>query len=276
MKKKISLMVLLLATGVSYAQINLPAASPVSTLTQKFGLTEIKIEYCRPSANERKVFGNIVPYDSIWRAGANDGTFFTTNDSLTINGKGLAKGKYLIITRPGKTSWDIYFNKNLAADYIFFKPEENVFKITVPSQTSNAPVETFTISVDDIKSNSCNLAFKWENTVVKVPIEENIHARIMDQIKQKLAGPTRSEYSDMARYYIATGGDLNEALAFANKSIEMSEGYGNLYLKAVILSKLGNKKEAIVFAKKSLERGLRFNHQDYVLMNRTLIAELEK
>lgn len=276
MKMKLWLILLLLATGTSYAQINMPMPSPASTVIQKFGLAEIKVEYFRPSMNGRKVFGNIVPYDSIWRAGANEGTFFTVTDSVTINGKSLGKGTYLILTRPGKTSWDIYFNKNLTADYIFYKPEENVFKVTVPSHSNSSPVETFSIRIDDIKSNACNLVIEWENTVVKIPVEENIHARIMEQIKQKLAGPTRSEYSDMARYYLATGGNLNDVLAFANKSIEMSEGYGNLRLKALILAKMGNKKEAIIYAKKSLERAIKFNHQDYVLMNRESIAEWEK
>jgi hypothetical protein len=276
MKKIICLFVFITNIVIAKAQIDVPVPSPASTVIQKFGLTEIKLEYSRPSVNGRKIFGNVVPFDSIWRTGANDPTTFTTKDSLTINGKGLAKGTYIILTRPGKTTWEIIFNKNPLVSYTNYKPQDDVLRISVPVNKTDNSVETFLISTTDIKSNSCNLVFEWENSIVKLQLVNDVHTKVMNQIKQKLAGLTQSEYTTMARFYFENGEDINQALTFINKAVEMGEGYGNLRLKSLILAKSGDKKQAVVTAKKSLERAIASNNQDYIRMNKESIAEWEK
>jgi len=276
MKKIVCLSLFALSLLSSRAQIDVPVPSPAATVIQKFGLTEIKIDYSRPGIKGRKIFGNIVPFDSIWRTGANSPTTFIANDSLTINGKGLPKGTYIILTRPGKTSWDIIFNKNPLVSYENYIPKDDVLKINVPVNKTNQTVESFTISISDIKSDNCNLNFEWENTAVQLHLMNDVHTKVMNQIKQKLAGPTQSEYTAMARFYFENGENINDALSYINKAVEMGEGYGNLRLKSLILAKSGDKKQAIAVAKKSLERAISFNNQDYIRMNKESIAEWEK
>lgn len=276
MKKTICLLVFITNIVIVNAQIDVPIPSPASTVIQKFGLTEIKLEYSRPSVNNRKIFGNVVPFDSIWRTGANDPTTFTTKDSLTINGKGLAKGTYVILTRPGKISWEIIFNKNPLVSYTNYKPQDDVLRITVPVNKTENTVETFSITTTDIKSNSCNVVFEWENSSVKFQLVNDVHTKVMNQIKQKLAGLTQSEYTTMARFYFENGEDINQALTFINKAVAMGEGYGNLRLQSLILAKSGDKKQAVIAAKKSLERAIVSNNQDYIRMNKESIAEWEK
>lgn len=276
MKKITSLFILTLFAVLVKAQIDVPVPSPAATVIQKFGLTEIKLEYSRPSVNGRKIFGNVVPFDSIWRTGANDPTTFTTKDSLTINGKGLAKGTYIILTKPGKTNWEIIFNKNPLVSYTNYRPQDDVLRISVPVNKTDELIETFTIIPAEIKSDKCTLVFEWENSVVKLQLVNDVHTKVMNQIKQKLAGLTQSEYTTMARFYFENGEDINQALTFINKAVAMGEGYGNLRLQSLILAKSGDKKQAIVAAKKSLERAMASNNQDYIRMNKESIAEWEK
>lgn len=276
MKKIIYLLVLMLAVQTVNAQIDVPAPSPGAGFTQKFGLMEIKMEYSRPSVNGRVIYGNILPFDSLWRTGANNPTTFTANDSLTINGKGLAKGTYIILSKPGRTSWEIIFNKNPAVSYTNYKPQDDVLRVSVPVTKTNEKVETFTIGVTDIKSNSCSLVFAWDNASVKLQLVHDVRTRVMNQIKQKLAGPSQSEYNAMARYYFDNNESISDALAYINKAVGMGETYGNLRLQSQILAKSGDKKQAIAAARKSLEKAIAANNQDYVRMNKESIAEWEK
>lgn len=276
MKKIIYLLVLMLAVQTVNAQIDVPAPSPGAGFTQKFGLTEIKMEYSRPSVNGRVIYGNILPFDSLWRTGANNPTTFTTNDSLTINGKGLAKGTYIILSKPGRTGWEIIFNKNPAVSYTNYKPQDDVLRVSVPVIKTNEKVETFTIGVTDIKSNSCSLVFAWDNASVKLQLVHDVRTRVMNQIKQKLAGPSQSEYNAMARYYFDNNESISDALAYINKAVGMGETYGNLRLQSQILAKSGDKKQAIAAARKSLEKAIAANNQDYIRMNKESIAEWEK
>ncbi len=276
MKKIIYFLVLLFVLQNANAQIDIPAPSPGASFTQKFGLTEIKMEYSRPSVNGRVIFGNILPFDSLWRTGANGPTTFTTQDSLTINGKGLPKGTYIILSKPGRTSWEIMFNKNPAVSYTNYLPNDDVLRISVPINKTSKKVETFTISVSDVKSNNCTLSFEWDNASVQLQLVHDVRSKVMKQIKQKNAGPTQSEYNAMAKYYFDNNESVSEALIYINKAVAMGETMANLRLQSQILAKSGDKKQAIIVAKKSLEKATTANNQDYIKMNKESIAEWEK
>ena len=276
MKKIIYLLVLIFVLQNANAQIDVPAPSPGASFTQKFGLTEIKMEYSRPSVNGRVIFGNILPFDSLWRTGANGPTTFTTQDSLTINGKGLPKGTYIILSKPGRTSWEIIFNKNPAVSYTNYIPQDDVLRISVPVSKTSTKVETFTISVTDVKSNNCMLAFEWDNASVQLQLVHDVRNKVLKQIRQKNAGPTQSEYTTMARFYFENNESVSDALGFINKAVAMGETFANLRLQSLILAKSGDKKQAIIAAKKSLEKANAVNNQDYIRMNKESIAEWEK
>ena len=276
MKKIIYLLVLIFVLQNANAQIDVPAPSPGASFTQKFGLTEIKMEYSRPSVNGRVIFGNILPFDSLWRTGANGPTTFTAQDSLTINGKGLPKGTYIILSKPGRTSWEIIFNKNPAVSYTNYIPQDDVLRISVPVSKTSTKVETFTISVSDVKSNNCMLAFEWDNVSVQLQLVHDVRNKVLKQIRQKNAGPTQSEYTAMARFYFENNENVGDALGFINKAVAMGETFANLRLQSLILAKSGDKKQAIIAAKKSLEKATAANNQDYIRMNKESIAEWEK
>ena len=261
----------------SSAQINTPQPSPNASFTQKFGLTEIKVEYSRPGVKGRTIFGGVVPYGELWRTGANGATKFTTTDSITFGGKGLAKGTYVLLTKPGQNEWEIIFNKNPDVSVFNYKPEDNVLSVKVPVIGLPFSVESFAMITNNITNNSCDLQMLWENTMVSVPMTNDVDGKVMAQIKQKLEGPTAGEYGSMASYYLDNGKDPKQALDFMNKSLAMGgERFFTLRTKSLIQAKLGDKAGAIATAKKSLEMAKTEKNADYVRMNEKSIAEWSK
>ena len=277
--KKIAITVscVFLLSVAALAQITTPAPSPGASFTQKFGFTEIKVEYSRPGVKGRKIFGGFLPYGQLWRTGANEPTRFTTTDSITVAGVGLAKGTYIILTIPNADSWDIIFNKNPLVSYTNYKPEDNVVSIKVKPEKTALFTEFFTIDANNIRMNSCDLELIWENTLVKIPLTNDVDSKVMAQIKQKLDGISAGEYNAMARYYYDTQKDNAAALEFVDKGITKGgETYGNTWLKSLILARSGDKKAAIMQAKKSIELAMKANNQDYVRMNEKSIADWSK
>ena len=276
MKKSLITGLILLSSVSLFAQINVPVESPVASFSQKFGLTEIKMEYGRPSVKGRKIFGNVVILDKIWRIGANGSTKFSTTDSITVAGKGLPKGSYIMLAIPNKDEWTIIFNKNLDVSYENYKPEFNVLEVKIKPQKTLQLIETLSIQTTNITKTTCDLELSWENTLIKIPLANEVNTKIMAEIKQKLGGPTKADYQTIAGYYYENNIDLKSALEYIDKGISQGEGYGNLRMKALILAKMGDKKSAIEWAEKSLVRAKMFNNSDYIRMNEESIAEWKK
>jgi Protein of unknown function (DUF2911) len=267
----------LLLTSTTQAQIETPAPSPASTITQKVGMTEIKIEYSRPAMKGRKIFGgDVVPFGDLWRTGANSATKITTTDSITIMGKGLAKGTYVLMTKPGKDSWEVIFNKNPSVSVFNYKPEDDVVKVTVKAINNPLTVESFTMGVSNITGTGADIEIAWENTVVRIPFTNDVDSKVMAQIKQKLDGPTGNDYFAMSQYYFDNGKDLKQALDFVNKAIDKGERFWILRHKSLVQAKLGDKAGAIATAKRSLELAKEAKNNDYVRMNEKSIAEWTK
>lgn len=267
----------LLLTYTSQAQIETPAPSPASTVTQRVGMTEIKIEYSRPSMKGRKIFGgDVVPFGELWRTGANSATKITTTDSITILGKGLAKGSYVLMTKPGKDSWEIIFNKNASVSVFNYKPEDDVLRVNVKPINNPLSVESFTMGVSNITNTSAEIEISWENTVVRIPFTNDVDSKVMAQIKQKLDGPSQGDYFAMSQYYFEAGKDLNQALDFVSKAIAKGERFWMLRHKSLVQAKLGDKKGAIESAKRSLELAKEAKNNDYIRMNEKSIAEWSK
>ena len=276
MKKLLSLLPASLIWFTTLAQLNIPAPSPGASFTQKFGLTEIKVEYSRPGVKNRKIFGTLIPYGEIWRAGANDPTKFTTTDSITVGGMGLPKGTYIILVKPYQNDWEVIFNKNPDVSYTNYKSADDVVKIKVP--TLKIPLEeTYTISINNVAFNKCDLNFSWENTMVKIPLTNETDSKIMAQFQQKVDGPTAGEYQAMARYYYDMNKDSKKALELINMSINKAgEGISNQWLKSLIQARLGDKNGAIQTATKSLERAKKANNVEYIKFNEKNLTDWGK
>ncbi len=267
----------LLLSYTSQAQLETPAPSPASTVTSKVGMTEIKIEYSRPAMKGRKIFGgDVVPFGELWRTGANSATKVTTTDSITIMGKGLAKGTYVLMTKPGKDSWEIIFNKNPAVSVFGYKPEDDVLKVNVKTINNPLTVESFTMGVSNITNTSADIEIAWENTVVRIPFTNDVDSKVMAQIKQKLDGPSQNDYFAMSQYYFDSGKDAKQALEFVDKAIAKGERFWMLRHKSLVQAKLGDKKGAIESAKRSLALAQEAKNNDYVRMNEKSIAEWSK
>lgn len=279
--KKASLLLAALASTLtfSFAQIRTPAPSPSTKLEQSVGLSTITVEYSRPSMRGRKVYGDLVPFGSVSRTGANQGVKVTFSDDVKIAGKDLKKGAYKLLTVPGEKEWKVIFHPNLnistpGADY---KESEEALRISVPVSKIPQTIETFTVDFDQIKDSSIEMYMMWENTVVAFTIDVLTDPKVEASIKQVMAGPSGGDYLAAATYYANSDKDINKALEWGKKGVEMGANqFWNLRAYSLILAKAGKYKEAVEVAKQSLEKATSAKNNDYIKMNTASIAEWSK
>lgn len=280
MKKIIALMMLLVAVGMQ-AQIKTPAASPNGKVYQVVGLTEVRIDYSRPSAKGRNIFGNLVPFGKLWRAGANANTVISFSDDVKIGGKTLPAGEYSLYVTPGLDLWEVYFYKDT---HNWGLPEHwDTSKIAL--KTTSKPialsnyVETFTLGVNTLDNDFGTLDISWEKTLVSVKFEVPTASIANQSIEKAIAGPDFNTYYEAANYYYTSNGDINKSLEWINKAIELrgqDVPFWYLRLKSLIQAKLGDKAGAIQTAKRSLELSENAGNMDYVKLNRDSISEWSK
>lgn len=280
MKKITTSVLLLLLSIATFAQIKTPQPSPTASFKQAFGLGEISVSYSRPQVKGRVIFGDLVPFDKLWRTGANASSKITFSDDVTIEGNKLAAGEYALYTIPGKTEWTIIFHKNLKlwglGDPGDYKEENDALRVKVKTQALSSNVENFTISVSDVSATSCKLNLEWEKTKVSVNVSTDIDSKIMSSIEKTLSPkPDPNSYFSAASYYYENDKDLNKALEWANMAIaSRPEAYWMVHLKAKIYKKMGKKAEAIESANASKELANKGGNADYVALNEKLIAEI--
>jgi Protein of unknown function (DUF2911) len=258
-------------TSASFAQINVPRPSPSSTVMQKVGLADVTVAYSRPSAKGRKVFGDVVPFDKIWRTGANEATKISISDTVTIEGNKIAPGDYALYTIPGTAEWTVILGKNPKTQAGDYKDEQQTARFKVKSESLCAPVETFTIDFVNLTTTSAFIQLSWESTSVKFKIENDVDAKVMADIKAKTEN--RYIYFQAANYYYDTNRDLKQALEWINKAIEGGGMFFQVHLKAKIQAKMGDCKGATETAMKSIELAKTARNDEYVKFNEKLIAD---
>jgi tetratricopeptide (TPR) repeat protein len=263
----------------SFAQtLKTPAPSPLQTIEQAFGLSNVKIEYSRPSVKGRVIFGDLVPYGKIWRTGANSATKITFPDDVKIEGMPLVAGTYAIYTVPGADSWDVMFYKDLklGGDVTEYKMENEVLKVKVKPAALSNKVESFTINFADMTPTSMNIELLWDKTRVALSVITEIDEKVMKSIETALEKDTRPYYQ-AASYYYDNGKDLATALKWTNSAIESNpKAFWIYHLKAKIQKKMNDNKGAIETAQKSLELAKEDKNDDFVKMNEKLIIEAKK
>ena len=280
--KKLFTILLILTSFTSYSQLKTPSASTASETEQVVGLTEIEIDYNRPSKKGRNIFGNLVPYGKIWRTGANSGTEISFSTDVTINGQNIKEGTYSIFSIPNKDSWEIilYADTDLWSVPRNWDETKIIFQSNFKTNMNNGKsVETFTISFDNITNNDFDLVFSWDDTYVIVPINVPTRSLVDNQIKSIMSdNPKSSDYYSAAVYYLQENNKLDVALDWMNKAIDMIENPRFFQLRqfSLILAANGKYREAIKVAKKSLELSIQANNQDYVKMNNDSISEWSK
>lgn len=245
-----ALLLLLLQFG-NGQDLKVPTLSPITEISQEVGLTQVKLSYSRPSAKGRKVFGELVPFNEVWRTGANASTKLTFAQDVKIEGNSLKAGTYALYTIPGPAEWTVIIHTNtkhrsIAGDV--YKPAEDAFRFKVkPARTSNH-VETFTIGFGDITAKSCNVIISWENTEVRFRIDFDVDSEVDRQIAALSSSPGGMGHANLflaAEYYLHNDKDLTKADGWIISAIEKSPKnarYG--LLRAKILAKAGKRDEA--------------------------------
>ena len=273
-------LIILLCSSLAVAQIQTPKPSPSTTLEQVVGLTEVKIEYSRPAMRGRTIMGDLVPYGSLWRTGANKNTTLSFSDPVTVGGQALAAGTYALFTRPGKSLWEVFFYTETEN---WGTPQEWQSKsvaavIEVPTQSQAEPVESFTITINELTNTGANIHLSWENTRVTLPLEVPTDEKTMASIKETMKGtPKAGDLYQAAVYYRESGRDLQTAKKWIGKAIEMDPGkYWMFRQQALILADLNEKEAAIKAAQSSLELAEKAGNQDYVRLNTKAIEEWSK
>ncbi|MDQ3141881.1 MAG: DUF2911 domain-containing protein [Bacteroidota bacterium] len=272
---KLLIFFLCLCSSILGAQIQTPAPSPLAKIDQKVGLGNIIIEYSRPSMKNRKIFGDLVPYNKLWRTGANMATKVTFSEDITVEGKSLAKGTYALYSIPTEDKWEIIFyaDATQAGTPKTYDLTKEAVKVSVSSELLPYTFETFLIDVNEIKSDAATINLIWENTMVPIKLKFDVDAKVLKTIDKVLAGPASDDYYQAARYYYDNQKDMNVALGWIQKANAMEAKFWKLRMEALILAKLGRKTEAIEAAGKSKTMAIIEGNDEYVKMNDESIKE---
>ena len=279
--KNILLLFAVVAMSINMnAQVTTPQSSPLSKLEQKVGLTDVTIEYSRPGVKGRTVFGDLVPYDKVWRTGANKNTIITFSDNVIIMGQLLKAGSYAIFAKPGEKVWEVLFYSDTENWGTPEKWDDGKVAARVNAEVYPVPfnVETFTIGINQITNSGAALEILWEKTYVAVPFSVPTDDIVLKSINDALNGtPKASDYYAAAVYYYQEGKDIKQAKEWMDEAIKMTEKpmFYQLRQQSLIYAKSGDTKGAIEIAKKSLEASKEAGNDDYVKMNMDSLAEWE-
>lgn len=255
--------------------IKTPPPSSTQTIKQEFGIGSIELSYSRPNVKSRKVFGDLVPFGQVWRTGANGATTLTFSEEVMVGGTKVPPGKYGLLSIPDKAEWTFILTKqtNVTSPGAY-KQESDLVRVKAKPMTTTSPQETLTMQFANVKPASTELQIMWDNQVVSLPINTDVDTKIMAQIDDAFNKDNRP-YFQSAMYYLDNGKDMNKALAWFDKAVEMQpNAYWIHHQRANALVKLGRKDEAKKTAQKSMDLAKQQNNMDYVRLNEKLIATL--
>ncbi|MGC2696474.1 MAG: DUF2911 domain-containing protein [Candidatus Angelobacter sp.] len=263
MRKYLAIATLLIAAcvttvNVAHAQsalLDLPRDSQHAKVVQRVGITDIIINYHRPLVKGRKIWGGLVPYGQVWRAGANENTTIEFSDPVNIEGKPLAKGIYGLHMLPGENEWSVIFSKNSSAWGSFtYNQAEDALRVTVKPQAAEMK-EALAYEVDGVTPDSAVVTLRWEKLAVPFKVDVNTHDIVTKSLHDQLRGLpqyTWDGWDDAASYFLANKYNLEEALKYEDRSIGVEERFDNVMNKSRILDALNRKEEATAARNKAL------------------------
>lgn len=246
-------------SGVSPAQsfvLDLPRQSQRAQISQRIGITDITISYHRPLVNDRKVWDGLVPYGKVWRAGANENTTITFSDPVLIEGKPLDKGTYGLHMIPNADEWTIVFSKNSTSWGAFtYNEAEDALRVTVKPRAADMH-NALTFDFDQLQPDSAVVELEWEKIAVPFKVSVDVHDVVQASLKKQLRNLSQytwMSWDDAATYLVTEKISLDDALKFADKSIENEDRYDNELTKSKVLAALNRKDEAAAAQKKALD-----------------------
>lgn len=274
------LLVMVLAFTFSYgvnAQVQTPAPSPAAKVEQKVGLTDVSVEYSRPAMRGRAIFGDLVPFDKLWRTGANSRTKVTFSNDVKVGGHDLKAGSYAIFSIPQKDMWDIIFYSEYEGGGAPQELDENKVAARFMADVQAMPmdIQSFTITIDDLTSSSAVIGILWEKTYVGIKFEVPTDEAVLASINTALSNdPKAGDYYAAATYYLSEEKDIKTAKEWMDKAMSMTEepAFWQLRQQSLIYAKAGDKQGAITIAKKSLAAAEAAGNADYIKMNKESIA----
>jgi hypothetical protein len=234
--------------------LEVPAPSPKASVSQRVGLTDFSVEYSSPGVKGRKIWGDLVPYDKVWRTGANAATKLTASKDFTIGDKQVKAGTYSLHTIPGKAAWTVILNSNKDANTGNYDEKLDVARVSVKPTALPAVRERLAFLFSDTTEDGVNLDLEWEKTRVRVPLKVDTKGQMQAAIEKATGDAWRPHYT-AAGYLLGSGGDLDRAMGYADRSIAIQPTWWNHWVKGQILAKKGKKAEALASFKQAQELG---------------------
>lgn len=263
------------ATLSTIAQ-ELPVPSPYAEVEQMIGLTEVEVEYSRPGQKDRTIWGDLVPYGKLWRAGANKATSIEFSSSVVIGGQEVAEGKYAIFITPNEETAEVFINTKTdswgTGDY---NEEENVASFEAEINDTELETESMLFYFDNVQSGSADLILTWAGKSISMPIEVDFIEASIENIKEAIEedGENFRVYNNAAGFYLDNGLDAAKALEYAQKSVKMEQKFWNVKTLSEAFAANEDYKNAIKIAKESLKLAEEAEYAPYIKMNK---ANIEK
>jgi TolA-binding protein len=236
-----------IANNSSAQQLTLPQASQKAAVTQTIGLTDITIEYHRPGVRGREVWGNLVPYGEVWRAGANENTTISFSDEVIINGKVLPAGVYGLHMIPSESNWTVIISNNSWSWGSFsYNEKEDALRLNVTPVPAGHQ-EWLSYSFENLSSNSTDVVLHWEKLKIPFKVEIDKQKVIAEHFRRELDGLDKffwQPWNQAANYAYQNNLNTDEALMWVNNSININKNFQNLWTKANLLEKKGNAAES--------------------------------
>lgn len=241
-----------LASGLAAAQSgpDLPQPSPKARVEQRVGVTDFSVEYSSPGVKGRKVWGGLVPFGELWRAGANAATRFEASRDFSFGGKPVPAGKYALYVTPTAKGWTIHLNSNWNTGGTGGYDKKNDVATVEVTPSAVPHRERLTFIFSDTSDDGSRLDLEWEKLRASVPLKVDTKAHVLAGIEGTLKDAWRPHFAS-ARWHLENGGDLQKALGYIDTSIAISATWWNHWVKAQILAKQGKSAEAVTLGEKA-------------------------
>jgi hypothetical protein len=233
--------------------IEVPAPSLHAKVEQRVGITDFSVDYSSPAVRGRKIFGGLLPYDKIWRTGANASTKLTASRDFTFGDKPVPKGTYSVFSIPGASSWTVILNKDADASAQEYDDKKDIARVTVTPQSVGAR-ERMTFIFSDTTESASRLDLEWDTLRVSIPIKVDTQAQVLAGIDSTLADAWRPYYQ-AGRYLVESGGNVDTAIGYLDTSIGIKSTWWNNWWRAQALAKKGKTADAIAAGEKAVQLG---------------------
>ncbi len=273
------LALLLASAAHAQAPLNLPQPSPAVKIRESFSTSFVELNYSRPSLKGRTAFGGLVPYDQVWRTGANTVTKIRFGEAVTLGGQAVPAGTYALLTIPGKASWTVILNRD-TAQWGAYEYKQSLDVVRLPAKATKLanPQESLSISLENLRPAAADLTLAWERVQVALPLVGNPDPIVLAQIKAAMQGEKKPYLAAAQYYYNSNQPDLTPAVGWLDEAIKTNPNYSYYYWKAKLLQKQGKNQDAASAARKSLDALGTVKNEiakaEYTRLNTQLLAEV--